>query len=400
MPNGGLFQPKAPDLLGLASGIEQIRAGRERRGLQRQALGLQQQQFQLKQQQEREQAIVQQRQKQFDQAATLLKNAPTPEIAVRSARIMGNTLGIPIDEEKLVQNLKSVQQGIGNILKLSAAGQKEDALALSIAILDQFRGTKGAEAIPGLQTGLMKDIAGIRERERRGRLLGVEEPVGVIEEEGVPITEPEGFISRPTFTGEQVLKQFGPAGLTAFEEEGVSGLSKLGKLKAPVIRDVNIGGGKVQTQGIDSSTGEKLFTVSVPFPRFKPTDGKPFEKDVEIWARIKEGDPPQLQFKKVKTVDGEVGAATLKKLEKGGYQPESIAKTNLSAQLRIPADDFSSIINRLTGRTEETQQQVAPQPPQGALTFDQFFEREKKRDPNLTRVDALEEYVRQIEAAR
>jgi hypothetical protein len=398
MPNGGLFQPKAPDLLGLASGIEQIRAGRERRGLQRQALGLQQQQFQLERQQAREKAIAQETQNQFDRAATLLKNAPTDELILRSANIIGNILGIEFDPEMVIKNKAALQKGIGNIITLSAKGEKQAALDLSIGLANQFSTTPGVKELGGLQTGLLKGISETRERERRRELLGAEEPVGAIEEEGIPITEPEGFIRRPTFAGEQILEQFGPAGLTVFEEEGTAGLSRLGRLKAPVIRDVNIGGGKVQTQGVDPATGETVFTVGKKFTKNKAKKSVPFKEGQVTWLKIgtdPSGKPSLEDSILVDTIGGKISKSKERSLKKQGF----INKDTATIKLRLEnPSKLDTLLSTLAGTV--TGQPAVLQAPQGALTFEQFLKREQARDPNITRVDALENYIEQIEAAR
>jgi hypothetical protein len=418
MPDG-IFQPQAPNLLGMASGIEQIRAGRERRGLQREALGLQQQQFLAKQQQEREQAIAQQTQKNFDQAATLLKNAPTSEIAVRSARIMGDTLGIPIDEEKLVQNLKSVQKGIGDILKLSAAGQKEDALNLSTAILQQFSGTKGTERIPGLQKGLMEGIGETRERERIGDIFKGQEQAPFIPghmEEGVSILPSEGLVEGTLPTGlpsleeptaptgiskieQQIKTSFGEPALKALQAGDVALFEKL-KIapKAPVIRDVNIGGGQVQTQGINPATGEVSFIVGEKFKRFKATKGVPFKEGQIEWFKLGKdpstGKPALEDSIIVDTIDGKISKAKERSLKKQGF----ISKEATSIKLRLEnPNQLDSLLSSLLGGLPGQQQ--VPQAPKGALTFEQFLKREQAKNPSVTRVDALEEYVRQIGAA-
>jgi hypothetical protein len=381
---------------------------------------MQQQQFLAKQQQEREQAIAQQTQKNFDQAATLLKNAPTPEIAVRSARIMGETLGIPIDEEKLVQNLKSVQKGIGDILKLSAAGQKEDALNLSTAILQQFSGTKGTERIPGLQKGLMEGIGEQRERERIGGIFaGEPEQAPFIPgqmEEGISISPAEGlvegtlptglsFLEEPTApTGiskieQQIKTSFGEPALKALQAGDVALFEKL-KIapKAPVIRDVNIGGGQVQTQGINPTTGEVSFIVGEKFKRFKATKGVPFKEGQIEWFKLGKdpstGKPALEDSIIVDTIDGKISKAKERSLKKQGF----ISKAATSIKLRLEnPNQLDSLLSSLLGGIPGQQQ--VPQAPKGALTFEQFLKREQAKNPSVTRVDALEEYVRQIGAA-
>jgi hypothetical protein len=401
MPDG-IFQPQAPNLLGLAGTIEQIRGGRERRGLQREALNLQRQQQQRKQRQEQEQAIAEQRQRQFDQAATLLKNAPTPEIAVRSARIMGDTLGLEINEEKLIENLKSVQQGIGNILKLSAAGKKEDALNLSTAILQQFSGTKGAERIPGLQSGLMKDISGMKERERRGRGLFTTDVTPPLLEEGIEITPREETITGLTPFAQQVTKQRGPGALEAFAEAGFEGLKALPVGKTNIM-EVPLGGGKFQVRGIDTETGNVNFVVSPEFIKKKagkPTPPKaPKAGQVEffkIGSDPSTGKPTLQGSKFVKTKDGIISPTQLNSLERQGFFSKSAA--SIKMRLENP-NQLDTLLSGLLGGATSAQQPV-PQAPKGALTFDQFLKREQARDPSVKRVDALEEYIKQIEAAR
>jgi hypothetical protein len=329
MPNG-LFQPKAPDLLGAAETILGIREKRRQRGLKQQAFNQQIQQFASKQQQEREKAIAAQKQQQFDQAATLLKNAPTPEIAVRSAQIMGDILGIQIDTDKLIKNLNLVQKGVGNVIKLSQAGQTQDASNLSIALMQQFSQVPGGEpaSFGDIQKGIFEQLGEEKEKERRKGLLFAEEPIGVIKEEGIPITEPEGFVKRPTFLGEEVQERFGPLGTAAFIEKGFEGLEKLPKkpkltkITSSVEKD-----GKIREQDflLNPATGE-----SEPFGKDRPLKkgarGKPPTVQKAILFDVDEQGNPTKQNATFDPVNGRFTA-------KGKKVPLTSADKGITIQL-------------------------------------------------------------------